>query len=486
MAPERFDGHIKSKIYHLETDVPDQLWAQIDQKLRPEKRNRGFVWFLLGVLFLLSAGLITHLARSNKDPNTKFAGPILSEVEANQDESSIEVVGQIPAVAHDGAETVHSSLLGAIQETDVQLEEITQSHVSNLAVEKSNPTLNPTIPERQSSNRARSEELLALSAARDLAQEAITTLKKIDGEITHNSGTPLNASESPRQEDQPLPFAGRASVQLSPLHSKLFTVSSDLKDPLTSNCPSFRAKTLLRPFAELTLGGGIPIRHLTSLNPEGSDYKNLRDRTEKIRGVYGARLMVGADIGAHFEAKVGVSFTQINEVFDYIDENSSRTVVNTVTDTIRDTDGNITDIRYDTSIVTEYGQRIKLANNYYRFLDIPAMVGYRFKVKNHSFILQAGASLNLAFWKEADLLAPDESIVNVDSGNSSPYPVFKTKAGVDLLGGIGYSLDITERNTLRVLASVQYPLSPLTLTEYPLEQKYTQIKLGLSWKHYLW
>ncbi len=85
MAPERFDGHIKSKIYHLETDVPDQLWSQIDQQLRPKKRNRGFIWFLSGLLFLISAGLITQLAWSNQEPNANLGTPITTEIDRDQD-----------------------------------------------------------------------------------------------------------------------------------------------------------------------------------------------------------------------------------------------------------------------------------------------------------------------------------------------------------------------------------------------------------------
>ncbi len=476
MAPDRLDSHIRSKIYHFESDVPDGLWVQIEEQIRPKRKRRPFLWLFLGLIGIAAFGL-------------KLAIPQLQDNLTDK---------TLVALEHQGLQAEDAALTSpSMNQRDHPPSDQSGVVIAGIAPdEKPEPVRSQNLRSDHREPKAVSPKSSSVGegSAAILNRKVRPSQRKTKVDIRGKSSlNQFNHQHVDRNQPSVKPGSPVLSrnlqkqvADLSRIGQRLFSVQTNTLDPLTNNCPSLRANKFLRPFAELTLGAGIPVRDLATRNIEGEDYLSMRNRTEKVRGVYAVRGVVGADIGPHWEAKVGLSFTQINEIFDFIDENTSRTKVTYFYDTIRNSAGEILEVRTDSSVVTEYGQRIKLSNNYYRFLDIPALVGYRFKIKGHEFIIQAGAALNLAFWKEADLLAPDESIVNVDNSNPAAYPVFKSRADLDLLGGIGYSLEVSERNTLRILASIRYPTSSLTLDAYPLEQNYTQIKLGLSWKHYLW
>ena len=466
MAPDRFDRHIRSKIYDLETPVPEALWAKIDQEIRPQKRRRPLLWIFFGLFTLTIVGVLSKSTLNGGQDSVVTLGSSLDDV------TTLSVAPTTNTTISSNSSTV------------IKHEVPIHSKIQNQTTSIKRASASKEVPKGQSNSRPFSDA--ATLSVPGSQSEFATRLDHRLNPLASEGAKEGTRALQPEDLEVSKPDKPSKIQFISNLGSRHFQVESLHKDPITNNCPSFRAKKFLRPFAELTLSGGLPLRDLTVIGTEASDYLNMRLRTEQVRSMFSIQGVIGADIGPHWEAKVGLSFSQINEVFDFIDENSTRTYVNYIIDTVRDNSGNILEIRSDSSVVTEYGQRIKLSNNYFRFLDIPALIGYRFKIKNHGFILQAGAAVNLAFWKEVDLLAPDESIVNADSNNPSAYPIFRSRAGLDLIGGIGYSLELSERNVIRLMASARYPTSSLTLNEYPLEQKYTQVKLGLSWKHYLW
>jgi hypothetical protein len=252
-------------------------------------------------------------------------------------------------------------------------------------------------------------------------------------------------------------------------------------DPKIDVCPTFSSAIGITPFFELSLLGGLPDRTFALRDQELQAYQDLREDTEKTRSSVTLQALVGLDIGDRLEVKSGLGLTRIYEVFDYIDQSATRTIERIITDTI--TENGVPVVRKDTSIVTVYGQRIKLSQNRYTYLDLPILAAYKFKVRQHSFFIQGGASLNLLLHTKGDILAPDEQIVNIDQKDRDLYPVYKNRAGIDLLGSIGYEYELMEKNALRLMLSVRHSLSDMTLEDYPLAQRYDHFQLGISWKH---
>ncbi len=462
MAPENYDRHFRSKVYDLETEVAPDLWNQIDEKLRPRRRPFPIWWFGLsagGTLILIML-FWPH-----------FQKKIFTE-------SPIPPIHPTPLTDQEFAppQTQEQDWMAQIERSAEEPTSV-RDYQKRSRSSAGNPTKPLDVAYSIPSNAPRAPTPGRIDL--ELIEERQSRLQK-ESDDGFSDFPPSIKDGRPGRHD-----LDHLTILVNP--PKLLSRKTLLEhgfDPEINSCPSFGVKNLLRPFVEFSVGGGIPLRHLAVLIPEVSDYQALRESTEKVQGFINISGLIGADIGKHFEVKGGLSFTQLNEVFDYVDQSATRTVTNIVTDTIT-VDG-VTQIRSDTSIVTEYGQRIKLTNNNFRFLDIPLMGGYRWRMGQHSLIFQGGAALNLALWKEVDLLAPDGTIVNADSRNPNAYPAFRSSTGIDLLAEAGYVFDITEQNSLRIIASVRHPLQSISHKSYPLSQKYTQIKLGLSWKHYLW
>ncbi len=485
MTPDHLDQHMRSRIYDYESEVPQDMWANIDRQLRPKRDRGGIFWWLSGLLLLLISGFIILNSRnSSLLTNLKNPPIVSSEIERSE--------GEVLTTLHPTDAAVKETAVSSISQDDKSSPELAEappistdqkpiqvndSWNADLSNKPSHGLASQVPPANESPT---SKDLMQSPSI--LSEDANNTALTI---INKNNILQSAATKIDKHKANPDRLAILSPLNL--LEGKWSLLDDGRVDPLHNNCPSFSAKKVIRPFLEVELGAGYPIRELVARSAEAPDYRRLRNQSESVKNVFSLAGMIGVDIGQHVEIKLGGSFSQINEVFDLIDGDASRTEVRIIYDTLRDSNTDeILDIRSDTSIVTEYGRRIKLANNYFRIIDIPVMAGYRFKVRDQSFILQGGAAINLKMWREIDLLAPDESVVNADSGNPDAYPAFRSRMGVDLLAGIGYEVDISERNKLRILASMRYPLSSITQSDYPLTQQYTQVKLGVSWKHYLW
>jgi hypothetical protein len=260
-----------------------------------------------------------------------------------------------------------------------------------------------------------------------------------------------------------------------------FLIQTNLRDPKIDVCPSFSSSLQIRPFFEVLISGGLPSKIYALRETELSNYQTLRERTEKERTSFTMQALVGADIGDRFEVKAGLGATQIFEVFDYIDESATRTIKKLIIDTILV--NGVPEIRKDSSIVIEYGQRIKLSQNRYTTFELPVIAGYKFKVQNHQFFVQGGAVINLALWTKGDILTSDENITSIDTRESRSYPIFRSRTGLDIMASLGYELELSEFNRLRLQGSVRQTLGDFTASEYPLSQRYNHYHLGVSWKH---
>ncbi|MCB0668254.1 MAG: hypothetical protein KDC80_20650 [Saprospiraceae bacterium] len=441
---DRFDQHIKSRIYSTESEVPDQLWNAIENELRPKKNRRWMFFLLLPVLLLVLYNLVPLKMDYT---NNSFDTPAPEEdklTTTNETKSAEPVMADfIPSekLYKSAAESVHS------QEKNL---------------ENSNRIFKQTTD----------------PASKLIGQHGIAA--NLPDPIGENSGI----AEIIRQvnpEQSAFPSQASALVSFTTLDKKSFAPLSSVRDPKIDVCPSFSSKIQLRLFSEISLTGGLPVKMLTVQDRELDDYRNLRDRTEKERTSMTFTGLIGMEIGDRFEIKTGLSSTSIYEVFDYVDESASRTITNIITDTIFV--NGVPEIRTDTSIITQYGQRIKLSQNRLTTLDLPLLAAYKFKVQNHQFFLQGGIIYNLALWTKGDLLTPEEEIVSIDSKEPSSRQIFSRHTGFDLTAALGYELELSEFNQLRILCSLRQSIGDYSAPQYPLSQRYRHIHLGVSWKH---
>lgn len=459
MSLESLDKNIKSSIYSYESDVPDGIWDSIDKQLRP-KKNRWLLWFfasipVLGLSIFLKLNLYPgHSAEpANQLPNTPitYYGQTVDALSSADSEITIaasqtSLTDQTPdAKKIDGPELPTKTALGPREETKEKQKNLTGPQIPNASLGFQS----------------------VLNFHKGLVHRQVEGLVQSNPSATFPKVLEADADQI------------RKATLITPLEGRLLQLLR--VDPKIDVCPTFSSTLRITSFFELTLLGGLANRSFDLRDQEQQDYQDLREDTEKVRSTLTLQALIGLDIGDRLEIKSGLGLTRVYEVFDYIDQSATRTITNIITDTILE--NGVPVIRSDTSIVTEYGQRIKLSQNRYTYLDLPILAAYKFKVRQHSFFIQGGASLNLLLRTKGDILAPDKQITSIDSRDRNIYPVYKDHIGIDLLGSIGYEYEFKERNALRLMLSIRHSLSDITIDAYPLAQRYDHIQLGIAWKH---
>ncbi len=475
MHPDRFDRHIKSKIYPAESPVPTGMWDQIEASIRP-RRNRRWIWYFLGaglVVALVSVATMDLNPASHAMQTNASIPPLTA---ANAVAVNEEVTGEkkIPANASAPESAQTTKRVKANEQVDMATLGATgQSNAAAIAAAPTTVQEPPRPPQAATTVSQRSPAF----------QDRLSRSSLANARPGVSAPYPSKRAPAMRERVQ----ARSPWAALHPIQTGLAILDGPSRhisiDPDVFACPSFKGGGRFRPFVELSLLGGIPHKALTLLDQESTSYRDLRTSTEKVRSVWSVQGAVGVEFGKNWDVSAGLGLTQIHEVFDYFDESASRTVVNIVTDTIFQ--NGVPIVYSDTSIVTEFGKHIKLSHNRLTYFDVPVMVGYRFQVKKHQLHVRAGAMINLAFWKRGDLLAPDEQIISLDPKAGQAASVFRSSTGFDLVGSLGYLLDLSERNTLSFLLSVRAPVKSITVDGYPLDQKYTHFNLGVAFRHRL-
>jgi len=457
MNPEPSDKLFRDRLYDMESEVPEAVWSQVESRLQPRSGRR---WMFL--LLLLPLGLMLSYVGSGSDAILAEIEPEQQNIASKEKENDFSGLKQVPAT------DVRAEVFGTSEES-----------VSG-SVSKSQPSTQPVVnalAHQQDAEVRRSfdRKLVQMNAVNASKLFAETALQN---DPATTAPSPINTDKSSSDDLARTPQLARPFDALMHLDHAV----KGFRDPKLDICPTFSAqKKRLVPFVELAIQAGRPIRMLDARSAEFDDYRALRENSEHARYGFEVRGLAGLEIGRHLEVKSGIGFRQINEVFDYVDESASRTIVNIITDTVFN--GGVPTIISDTSVVREYGQRIKRSNNRLRFLEIPIIGGYRFEVGKHRFLLSGGVALQLAFGQKGDVLAPDKTIVPIDHKQSDSYLIFKAQAGMDILTNVGYEFHLDDLNALTLLASFRWPTAELTHTDYPLLQKYSSVQLGLALKH---
>ncbi|MEO6037495.1 MAG: outer membrane beta-barrel protein, partial [Saprospiraceae bacterium] len=181
--------------------------------------------------------------------------------------------------------------------------------------------------------------------------------------------------------------------------------------------------------------------------------------------------------GQHFLLRTGLDYQQRTEVFEYADPDFIQV---TIRQTIKIID-NIPVTVIDT-IGVEYGEHYVKTFNRYGQLDVPIMAGVEFRNGRAGLSLQAGASLNVYFWKHGTSLDAQGSPASFTPNGNGDSRVFRQRAGWSTTASAQVFYHLRPR--LRVFAEpyYHYNLRPLTLVGQPVAQRYTTwgLKLGIT------
>ena len=123
--------------------------------------------------------------------------------------------------------------------------------------------------------------------------------------------------------------------------------------------------------------------------------------------------------------------------------------------------------------------------NSYTFVDIPIL----FSLETSGFgpfyyNFNAGILLNMTFNADGRFLDPDGEVVDFSKGAENRYRAYAKTAGTSFYASFGLHYVWNDFIDFVIEPNIRYSFSPITLSEYPLDEKFTTVGLitGIRYK----
>ncbi len=448
--PPNLDHLFRERLYDAEVPPPAFVWPQVEQALR-RRRRRFFGWLWLG-LGLAGAGLWS-LWRTDNAPalaSLPQAAPTEQTLHPErQTEGKIHSPAALPPVTPPSARS------------DNRAEHKTAIRQKTLSKKPYPMGVEP----------------LFISAS-PAAAPALSTLSSQEDDlapvIAERSSPASLAAPLALLPARPGPLATfSAAPGLVLPKAKPFVLRK--KKPL-KNCYDF-AQHPRAWLVDAYVGPSLPQRQLSAAQNEFDGYLQQRRSTERTDWAFNAGVRGSLVFGRHFLLRTGVHYEQMTEVFEYADPDFIQV---TITQTTQLVDG-----MWQTVIDTigiSYGEHHIKTYNRFGLLEIPLLAGAEFRAGRAGVSLQAGASLNVLFWKRGTILDAQGKPESFTPGQAQASPVFRQRAGWSATASAQLFYHL--RSRVRVFAEPHYSRAfrPLTLDGQPVAQRYTTwgLKLGVT------
>lgn len=452
----------KEKLYNHTVPVREGLWDAIEAQLPGKKEDRVFplFWFTLFASTLLGGALMFGISH-NKQSNITI--PANSNPVTVQNATVNLQANAEPSLASETNTTAPSA--------------ITRPPTTQSAGSTSVPSLNnvnytnSTIANFKTTT---NKKQLSIKASNQNVAIENSSLKTFD----LHQATALNSTTNNSNRNSSLTsFLTPADMQVSADVLAQREISSLHPDP---NCYKFSGNTDKYALSADIFGGpGFSPRSFEDTAGESSIYADARKATEHSQYGWSAGGRVNILFRNGFGARLGLTYTQVGDIFDYTDTLATQST--TRVDSFFASDG--TFLYADTSRVLIFGTLIKKIHNTYRYLDIPLLASFELPLGRSIFMINAGPVFNLTSSHEGQILDPNLHPGSITPGDPGEIPVYKTSLGLSLYMGAGVVFPLTDHLSGLVEPSFLYRLKPVTLDSYPLKEHrhYASLNLGIRY-----
>ena len=460
MSRSSFDRKFHEALHDHTVQPPAEAWAGIEAALPSGGSRRRFPlygWMILAAIagIALSAFVIGEFGAERND------GPQLSQPSAQDvivNEMGVSPASQTPTTLSNKESNDNNSQseAAAIQsDNNEPASSVTDSQAKPLADHIA--AADASVSDSPTSEASGSGDVLdaQTSNADDQGVENAITEEAIAEEVSEESAA-----------FTPLPGVGLRSLQSSEFNPNysMFKVT---------DCYDFGGKSKGNIVLDIYTGPTYAMRSLESRNEDVSAYINTRDSTEKSQISWHAGIRAGYEHKSGLVVRIGAHYSLVNEVFRTQRREMYYQII---------TDSMFNPI--DTILVT--GTRTKQTQNRYHAVDIPLLVGYQINNGDWDFGIHAGPTFNLLFKAKGDMLDPTGEISSFSDTEDPNYsPVFKDRLGISIYGGLYASRRIGSNLYAFFEPHVLHRLESLTLDNYPIDQRQTQISLSVGLRYKL-
>lgn len=443
MTNHLFDNFVKEKLSNYSSAVPDDMWSKIQAK--KEKRRGFFFWtnkkLISSITLIILLGTILYSLKNTTTLNNTTSEKLTTTENTNTNPIN---------------EEFNKSL---VNETNTSIPEPIVNEQNKTAT-LTNPVLN-------------SISFNNVSKIQN-AENSINS----SGEIIVNEDEKENFSAQLKFEKLNL-----TTFSLRNFNQKFSTQNLKSKSSFYNSiddCPSVRGILKNDLFIEVYASPDY-VQKMSNSGLTGSlNYLKRKDSSENTIGSYTAGIRLSKTLGEHFVLKSGIQYSQVNEKFNYVNENEIRFITVVTIRTIIRSPGDTLFLR-DTSLVQQQGTRVKTTYNKYRSLDIPLILGYEWGGEKIRISVNAGIILNLRSWQTGETL--DTSYVPA-AFNSKQGLQFKRNIGLGLYAGLSIIKKVSKNAEIFFEPYYRKNLGNMTENGSVFQQKFntTGISLGFRYK----
>lgn len=484
MKWRKFDKKVNNELsgHQSEVDI-DALWGAIEPEVdainsEKKKRRRGAFWWFFGGLLLLgmvAAGLffskndaadIAHLNTKNqtveKTTNTDF--------DENEIATPIE-------------NTVNKVSKNEVKVADLNTENAT-ADIEQKVISK---------PENLNQNKKTTFEEIDLNGKTEvlIAENQVALKEKVEQATVENPNSILadNSQLSVDDKNQlfSLPINSMENIEGKTSDLTRTTLTKEEKQATEKEIREARAEAEAKKSAEkkfnaaISFYGGVSLANRNLLSDGDStnaELAQLRQNTEKsLETIQLGFLFNWQHEKTGLELTSGINYTQINEKFEY--RNNQMTV-----DSIQGVEAFYRNVNGDTIAImgmipqTTTATIHKRHYNKYRMIDVPLLLGYRREFGNFSIGAQAGVFVNLNLQTSGRFFANETEDIDIDNEE-----IFKTNVGLSYYFGATIDYQLTKKWAISASPNFRYFPNSFSEASYGISQKYSLygVNVGLRY-----
>ena len=221
----------------------------------------------------------------------------------------------------------------------------------------------------------------------------------------------------------------------------------------------------------------MPSEKLSSPSGEFNNLISQRRETESPLPSFALELGGGYEFHSGIFVQAGIMLNRTNIKFLYRKEDIINTTTSIVIDTIYNSEGEVTAINKDTSVIHEVGVREVSGTNRFNTIDIPVWVGMAYPL-NEKFNLRAsmGMALNISASSSGKMVDYEGEPYDY---NSTDNPMFKSNYGLSYMGALALESKINEHLSFDAGLNFRYFTKNINIEETnPVNQKF--LNFGLT------
>lgn len=213
-----------------------------------------------------------------------------------------------------------------------------------------------------------------------------------------------------------------------------------------------------------------------SSNTASQQFMSRKDSSESARVGFTAGFRIVKPLNDHFQVKVGLQYSQINESFTYKTSDEIKTTTVITVRNITLANGTVVTVS-DTSVLQQAVNKYNTVHNRYKHIDVPVLMGYQFGNDDLKIGINAGVIVNLSSSYKGVMLDSTLSPQPIDKNSSVGY---KTNIGLGLYTGISITKRINYNTSVFAEPYLRYNLSDITTPESLYKQRFSVGGLSLG------